>query len=155
MECTSLEEVPCVLCGRNHTKKYFSAKCYLVSTEPSEFDIVECLDCGLKYTNPRPIPNDIRKYYSCDYGPHQCRTQISKMDRFKEWVERRTLELKLGYPELTNRSFYMNWLQKWIVRAVLYYYPFLPYIRQGRLLEVGSGTGRLLALMKEAGGKTI
>lgn len=154
MEYTALEEVPCVLCGSNHNKKYVSAKCYLVRSEPSEFDIVECLECGLKYTNPRPIPNDIGKYYSSEYEPHQCRPQISKMDRVKEWLERRTLELKLGYPELTNHSAYMNWFQKWIVRAVLYYYPFLPYIKQGRLLEVGSGTGRLLALMKEYGWET-
>lgn len=154
MQSTPLEEVYCVLCGGNRTKKCVTAKCYLVPLEPSAFDVVECLDCGLRYTNPRPIQSEIDKYYPCNYGPHRDSHSKTKLLVFKQWLERRTLELKLGYPSSKNHSSYINCIHKLIISVLLSYYPFLPYIRNGRLLEVGSGTGRLLTLMKDYGWDT-
>src|SRR5262245_29417512 len=35
------------------------------------FQVVTCGSCGLAYTNPRPHPDDISRFYPAEYGPHK------------------------------------------------------------------------------------
>ncbi|MEK7232348.1 MAG: class I SAM-dependent methyltransferase [Elusimicrobiota bacterium] len=72
----NFEEIRCALCGADRTQVVFhrpyqvAAICdnavYTASTD--EFQdygrIVRCLDCGLIYTNPRPLPGSLLKGYA-------------------------------------------------------------------------------------------
>lgn len=60
----------CPWCGQPSEKKYLRVQDYFLSKE--EFDIMECEDCGLLFTEPRPAPEAIGKYYQSDeYYSHQ------------------------------------------------------------------------------------
>lgn len=63
-----MEFVKCNLCGN---EKY--EKLYLISDRlfPKEerLQSVRCLNCGLVYINPRPIPEEIKQYYPPEYYP--------------------------------------------------------------------------------------
>lgn len=69
MLMTELEHVECAICSRNNEEPLIEAKnihgSYLISDE--RFRLVKCKDCGLVYINPRPVREEINKYYDCDY----------------------------------------------------------------------------------------
>lgn len=56
---SDLEFVTCDLCG--------SAKTQAVVTRPDGLPVVECVNCGLGYLNPRPSRNTISKLYDGEY----------------------------------------------------------------------------------------
>ncbi len=59
----------CPSCKSTSFKVFLKSFDYFLSQE--EFEIVECANCGLKFTNPRPdIQNSIRYYDSAEYISH-------------------------------------------------------------------------------------
>lgn len=54
----------CPICERDHFKNYIITRDYLLTGE--SFAIVECSNCGLRLTNPRPPKDEIGKYYQSD-----------------------------------------------------------------------------------------
>ena len=73
-----LETVSCDYCGSNAYKKIAHQTDLIHKTTVEAFNIVECLNCGLNYLNPRPGTKEIAKYYSDNYSFHQ------KSHRFKQ-----------------------------------------------------------------------
>ena len=63
-----MEKVICNFCSSEEYKFIASSKDYLHNTSSEIFTIVECIKCGLCYTNPRPKENDMDKYYSTNYS---------------------------------------------------------------------------------------
>lgn len=62
-----LEHVHCDLCGGNRTRvRYRKPDTWLWLT-PFAFPVVECLDCGLVYVNPRPTPRTMSHYYPAEF----------------------------------------------------------------------------------------
>lgn len=60
----------CPWCGSEKSHLHLHLKDYFLTQEP--FDIVECEQCHLLFTLPRPSSNEIGKYYqSQDYYSHQ------------------------------------------------------------------------------------
>ena len=60
----------CPWCGTPSESHYLHLKDYFLSQE--EFDIFECKNCGLLFTEPRPNAYVIGKYYQSDeYYSHQ------------------------------------------------------------------------------------
>jgi SAM-dependent methyltransferase len=47
--------------------------CAGCAAEPLLDMVVRCRDCGLTYTNPRPMPDTIGSFYPDDYTPYQSR----------------------------------------------------------------------------------
>ena len=65
-----MEKVNCDFCRSNNYKTVIRQKDLIHKTSDEIFEIVECQECGLKFTNPRPKMEEIQKYYSEDYAFH-------------------------------------------------------------------------------------
>lgn len=60
----------CPWCGSQKSHLHLQLKDYFLTQEP--FEIVECEDCHLLYTTPRPTADEIGKYYQSEnYYSHQ------------------------------------------------------------------------------------
>ncbi len=59
----------CPVCNGSNFSHFLDCKDYTVSRET--FSIAQCNSCDFKFTNPRPEPKDLGKYYeSTDYVSH-------------------------------------------------------------------------------------
>lgn len=148
-----LEDRQCVSCQNSTTKKLFDAESTL-SVKSMHFGLVQCMKCGLVYTNPRPTAETIGDFYPKSYGPHQSRTQTSLGERLKLWLEKKTYECRLGFPSNNPTSPLKLYFTQIFTQIFGQYYPFVPYLQNGRLLEVGTGSGRLLELLNGYGWQT-
>ena len=115
----------CPICGSNSLHKEFSAVDHFVSQEC--FDVWICGHCGFRFTQNVPDEQEIDKYYeSADYISHSD-TEKGLMNRLYHFVRNMMLTAKAGH----------------VTRAT--------GLRQGWLLDIGSGTGYFAHLMTEWG----
>lgn len=115
----------CPICGSNSLHKEFSAVDHLVSQEC--FDVWICGHCGFRFTQNVPDEQGIDKYYeSADYISHSD-TEKGLMNRLYHFARNIMLTAKAGH----------------VTRAT--------GLRQGWLLDIGSGTGYFAHLMTEWG----
>jgi len=62
-----LEHTHCDLCGGDRTRvRYRKPDTWLWLT-PFAYPVVECLDCGLVYVNPRPTPQTMPLFYPAEF----------------------------------------------------------------------------------------
>jgi hypothetical protein len=61
------EDSPCDLCGSRSVKPMFSTKDYRFLTDDTVFNVVKCRNCGLVRINPRPVEDDIHRYYHGEF----------------------------------------------------------------------------------------
>ena len=66
-----MENINCDHCGGTKTKLNASSTDKIHKTTNEIFKIVQCENCGLQYTNPRPDTVEIKKYYSSEYNFYQ------------------------------------------------------------------------------------
>ncbi|MFB6272407.1 MAG: class I SAM-dependent methyltransferase [Salinibacter sp.] len=115
----------CPLCQSDHYRHFKTCRDHTVSGE--DFDLVECDDCGFRFTNPRPSDDEIGQFYeSEDYTPHQD-TSRGLIDTLYRWVRLYTLRSK-------HR----------LISSLVADPP-------GRLLDFGCGTGEFLDLCQSKG----
>lgn len=115
----------CPICGSNSLHKEFSAVDHFVSQEC--FDVWICGHCGFRFTQNVPDEQGIDKYYeSADYISHSD-TEKGLMNRLYHFARNMMLTAKAGH----------------VTRAT--------GLRQGWLLDIGSGTGYFAHLMTEWG----
>ena len=115
----------CPICGSNSLHKEFSAVDHFVSQEC--FDVWICGHCGFRFTQNVPDEQEIDKYYeSADYISHSD-TEKGLMNRLYHFARNMMLTAKAGH----------------VTRAT--------GLRQGWLLDIGSGTGYFAHLMTEWG----
>jgi len=113
----------CPLCNCGHFRNYLIAKDHMLTGE--SFAIVECENCKLKFTNPRPSLADIHKYYqSEDYISHSNKSN-SPINLIYKIARHFTLKSKL---RLIER-----------------------YRRKKTVLDVGCGSGHFLDLCAKNG----
>ena len=62
--------IACDLCGQNDTKLLFTGKDKLYKKN-GYFKVVQCNQCGLVYTNPRPTEETIQYFYPSNYSPYK------------------------------------------------------------------------------------
>jgi SAM-dependent methyltransferase len=106
----------CPTCGGRQFAPFISCKDFTVSSEV--FTIVRCIDCGLKFTNPRPEDSILGNYYkSEDYISHS-NTKRGLIANLYHLVRSYTLSRK---EKLLRR-----------------------YVSRGTLLDYGCGTGMFL-----------
>jgi SAM-dependent methyltransferase len=118
------EETDCLLCGSRHSSPLVEACDATAGGTGLWFVVVQCQDCGLCFTNPRPSLNTITQFYPPVYAPH------------------RTPSLR-HRPRLPAR-----WLGSWRRRSERH---FLPSHGLGRLLDFGCGGGSFLERMHRQG----
>lgn len=77
-----LQIVSCDLCGSANYKKLFDQKDIVHKTSTEFFSLVECIDCGLNYINPRPDEDKISNYYPDNYNFFNEKNLIVKLINF-------------------------------------------------------------------------
>ncbi|MDQ6901943.1 MAG: class I SAM-dependent methyltransferase [Bacteroidota bacterium] len=115
----------CPCCGQKNIVSLFSAEDYTVSHK--RFEIWECEDCCLRFTQNVPSSNEIGIYY-------QSENYISHSDTKEGFVNQL-------YHKVRNRTLIQK--RKWVEAATGKSY--------GNILDVGCGTGAFLNAMKNSG----
>ena len=114
----------CPNCGDTNIFRVLSAKDYTVSEE--EFEIWECKNCTLRFTQNVPEEKEIGKYYQSENYISHSDTSKGLINNLYHKVRKRTLVQK--------RKLIENATEK----------------RSGNILDVGAGTGAFLNTMKNA-----
>lgn len=115
----------CPLCGSNAISNQFKVKDHTVSG--AEFNIFQCKDCGLRFTQDAPDAISSGVYYKSEEYISHSDTSKGLINRIYRFVRKYSLKQKRN-----------------LVRKVA-------GISRGLLLDVGSGTGYFVREMKEAG----
>ncbi len=118
------EEVNCLLCGGRRWNTLLEAQDYQGGTG-LWFAVVQCNDCGLCFTNPRPRTVSLGRFYPSDYRPHQIN------------------------PEKSRDPLRATLRKLWPKRVKL------PASGPGRLLDFGCGGGTFLRRMHEQGWQVV
>lgn len=116
----------CPVCGTEKFEPFISGKDYFLSGE--DFAIVKCAQCGFRFTNPRPLANELGRFYeSTDYISHSNSRQGIFAMAYQQ-VRKYTLRQKY----LLISKFHKN----------------------ASILDIGCATGQFLNYMSEMGWKT-
>jgi len=116
----------CPVCGSDVFEPFISGKDYFLTGE--SFGIVKCRDCGFRFTNPRPEPSELGRYYqSAEYISHS-----DSRKGFFALVYQQVRKYTLG------RKYAM--ISK--------------FQSQGEILDIGCATGQFLNYMAKHGWKT-
>ena len=89
-----LEHVDCDLCGCSKYQTIYRKPDNWIWPNQFEYPVVKCIDCGLVYVNPRPIQEEMSKFYPKEY--HEDRDKQEWLDRYKVQTE--------YLPELKNEK---------------------------------------------------
>lgn len=119
----------CPVCGSVNIYKALTAKDYTVSGEV--FDIWECGDCYLRFTQNVPDAAAILPYYKSDAYVSHTNTKKGIVNRLYHLVRERTLVQKRAIIKKETN------------------------IENGRLLDVGAGTGAFVSVMQQAGWSVV
>jgi len=115
----------CPLCGSSQIHEVLTAKDYTVSKE--NFGIWHCGSCSGRFTQNVPDGASIGKYYQSQEYISHTETREGLINRLYHSVRKITLRSK----------------QNWVRSAT--------GLKQGKLLDIGSGTGAFLHYMKTGG----
>jgi 2-polyprenyl-3-methyl-5-hydroxy-6-metoxy-1,4-benzoquinol methylase len=149
----------CILCECKGQPIYSGQKDCLFGAGGSwDFKICPNRECGLIWLDPMPLAEDIGKAYT-NYYTHASRSAGGRKGPLKKMYEL----MKLGY--VANKYNYQVGSQSFTLKSLgwfIYLFPlrrrgldgdirFLRALPQGRLLDVGCGSGDWLALMHGLG----
>ena len=155
----NMEMVVCDLCKSDQSEVITRQRDLLLEVTNDEFTIVKCRQCGLVYLNPRPSKELLSSYYpTVYYPPVQARTRPQfqqQAKKFSAQIKRWVLEDYYGYPSTGSSGWWR------IVRRVLLWpdktlrelkgrHP-LPWRGEGKVLDVGCGTGGNLKTLQAQG----
>jgi SAM-dependent methyltransferase len=162
-----LERVACPRCGGAKSSPVYAAQDYLYGL-PGTFYAESCDDCALWFQNPRPVEADIALLYPDCYGPHSEPPPRSiKFARNEDWLRKnwrawnRGYLTKLGYNVVRTRSSaerFSEALGGEISRAARRRAgtDLVPrFVPEGRLLELGCGTGQTLHKLRDLGWRNL
>ena len=120
-----LHQDKCPLCGKNHLEKSMTCTDHYATGE--SFDLFRCTDCGFLFTQDVPVEAEIGRYYeSPDYISHTD-TQKGLMNRVYHHVRKYMLSSKARLVRVKSG------------------------LQQGRLLDIGTGTGYFAHTMQTKG----
>lgn len=114
----------CPVCSGKEFKFYLECEDYTVSHE--RFKLVECNSCGFVFTNPRPVPAEIGKYYQSEEYISHTNSKAGLMNSIYQLARKRAIAGKIKTLESYGAQ-------------------------PNTLLDYGCGTGEFLANAKARG----
>jgi SAM-dependent methyltransferase len=115
----------CPLCLSENIRQHLKTIDYFLSKE--QFDLFKCCACGFVFTQDSPEENSIERYYASDeYFSHN-----DSATGFSSRLYRLSRSIMLKIKRETIKRF--------------------TGLKIGSLLDIGSGTGNFISVMKEAG----
>ena len=115
----------CPLCSSEMISLHFRCTDHFISKE--SFEIFRCSSCGFLFTQNYPDENEIHRYYESDEYISHSDTSAGIINKVYHLVRQLMLKRKRG-----------------IIKKIT-------GLKQGSLLDVGSGTGHFASLMKRSG----
>lgn len=116
----------CVLCGKGEAETLFTAGDRLYRTTAERFRVVRCRHCGLLRLEPRPAPEQLRRYYPENYWFAPDASAAGRMEE--------------AYRRVVLRD-HVRFVRRAVEAAGL----------PGPVLDVGCGGGLFLGMMRERG----
>jgi 2-polyprenyl-3-methyl-5-hydroxy-6-metoxy-1,4-benzoquinol methylase len=114
--CPHWEHVLCPLCQSGCSTPVVTGSDV---TDPEKgMGVVQCQECQLCYTNPRPSPETMARYYPPSYPPHQPRSKRTTTSRrpgaderhhLPPWGQRRLLDFGCGNGSFLERMQAQGW----------------------------------------------
>jgi SAM-dependent methyltransferase len=145
-----LEQIACPLCGEGSATTLFEQRDFALGV-PGRYSLVRCPRCGLLYQNPRIRMDQLELAYPANYPPHTKDPEISRVARRLGPAGRRVLARRLGYRHLDPGELPLAARLRTAVTGRRVVKAFVPWVGQGRLLDVGCAMGRFMGLMQSVG----
>lgn len=142
----------CYLCGSRGEVRYQRVRDFAFGV-PGEWNFLHCSDCGLLWLDPQPVPENVALIYE-GYQTHKIKTE-RKFASTRDVLRRAVLSRFYGY------DLDCTWSSgKSILGTILSRIPFARELmgmeimhisarEGGRLLDVGCGSGKFLATMRD------
>ncbi|SRR5712691_9139599 len=156
----------CEVCGAGAFRPVLEQRDLLLDRREPVFRVVQCEWCGLLFTNPRPSEDEIGSYYPEEYYSHYHRDFSSTpawVDGPSSWkgrVKGRLLERYYGHPPAAAapRGPLERLLGGPLLGALHLYFrlsgrdpSLIPFVGEGKILDVGCGMGLALAAYRQRG----
>ncbi len=140
MSESAIEKQSCPICGGVGQFSFTSAD--LLTSLPGDFRYDACTECDALYQVPTPTMEQIASFYPQEYSPF-------KPGKAKERnaIERSVLRSCYGYRQL--RGGLPDGLAALLGRFI--YRDLIPFVVDGRLLDIGCGGGKYLLSMRHMG----
>jgi ubiquinone/menaquinone biosynthesis C-methylase UbiE len=119
-----VEVSKCIICESSNLIKLLKCKDYFLSQE--DFTIIECKDCGFRFTNPVPEKENLLKYY-------QSQDYLSHLDKPEKLIDK-----------IYNRVREYNVIKKYKLVSKFKYEVANNPKQKRTILDIGCGTGEFL-----------
>jgi len=141
-----MKHIPCEVCGSTDRQFLFEGWDRVFGI-PGKFHLVQCKKCDLIFINPQPDIDTLKAFYPNVYYE-------SNPSHYREysWLRRKVLEAYFGYEPLAPRPPGLRLLEKiFLFPFKLRYLHSVPFIKGGRVLDIGCGNGTELYKLKAMG----